>query len=172
MKEAIDNNGNVVNVSRDTLVKFRDGKAYLLTSSEESIINSAKTANAANLINILKENKIEDLDQYYNSDTVREVTRSGKKIKIREKALIGAALTRSHLVDNSSVNSIEWHYDDDSSETLNLGQLKQLSKFIVEEDARLKKLRKLHRDAINALTDESAVEKYDVKASIGGLNWI
>lgn len=171
-KKAIDQFGIEVIVSDDTVVKTVNGVHYLLSTQEKAEYDAKLAAFEAGALDRAKADAKQKLNEYYNSDEVRTVAYNNHAIIIRDKALLGITLLRGRLVDNNEVTEMDWHFDDGSSDTLNLGQIKQLHKFIVNKDAELRKLKKLHSDAIDALTTVEDVKNYDITISIGGIAWV
>lgn len=171
-KEAINNAGQLVRVPKDTPVSTKGGKNYLLTASEQTAYDESLANYLAGQLDREKSKKKEELSAYYNSDDVRIRAFKNKSIEVRDKALLGITLVRGRLVDNNEVTALDWYYDDGTNEQLNLGEVKQLHKFLVSEDSRLRKIKKTHTDAIDALTTVEQVQNYDVKSDIDGLSWI
>lgn len=172
MKKVIDNDGNEVSVSDDTVVSSVDGVDYLLTPEQETKMQEAIAEAESAAPQVAKDNAFRALKEYYKSDDVRFVIYNNHLVKLNEGSLAGTDGKRTRLKDNGDKTEDLWYYDDGSSELLDLNGFTNLNNLLWDTDQNLRDIRQAHKEAIEALTTVAEIEAYDFTADINGLSWV
>jgi len=157
-KLAIDNDGNVVEVSDDTPTKVKDGINYLLTSEEQAEYDATLQAS---ILPTAQDSKIVELKAFLDTDGARNVTHEGNTVRTSEYSVNGSSAKR-----NSSIDII-WYYDNDTSAVLTPTQVADLNNIVIARDQYLRDYYNQQKAAIMALSDVNSVESFDVTAAWG-----
>lgn len=177
MKTVQDKDGNTIEVADNTLCHA--GKNGALPIMLDAVLDATiftetaagAAAYAAGAVNRAKVKQITALKTYYDSDTVRQVVYGNGTVTSNLSAKNGTTELRARLRDNGDITTCEWYFDNETSQTLDVAGITALNKAIIDKDQHLRKMKSLHKAAINALSDESTLLAYDVTASINGSSW-
>lgn len=178
MKTVQDRDGNVIEVTLGTpchagsngalpvmLDEVLDADLFAEMATREAIYAAARPQKA-------KDKKLKDLKKYYKSDAVRSVQYNSRQIFATRNARDGTTELRARLKDNVEVTTIDWFFDDGSTQTLDVAEITALNKMVIDKDQDLRRLRRGHSQLIKALSTAEEIEAYDFTVSIGGRNWI
>lgn len=170
-KDAIDNTGKKVKVDFDTPVKTKNGVHYLLSPAEQAEFDARIAQYQSEAPNRAKRIKLDQLNKYYISEDIRQVTYGNGLVIVNDKAKNGTTQLRARVKDNGDITTCEWYFDNGAVQTLDVDGIVALNKLVIDKDQQLRRLKKAHEDAINSLTVEADILSYDITQNINGESW-
>lgn len=178
MKTVQDKNGNILEVEDNT--PCHPGKngalPIMLDEVEDADIlqemAEREAAYQAGAFQRAKDKKLNELKEYYKSDTVRSLMYNNHLVYLTDSATRGADSKWLRLNINGDVTDITWGFDDGSTQVMTKADVELFTNFLSDNDERLRHMKRYHKAAINALTTEAEVNSYDITADINGLSWI
>lgn len=139
----------------------------------DEMLNGQLSIPDSNKLDALKDKKLSELKEYYESDLVRKVTHNNRLVYVRKKSIEASTYLRGRVRDNVEVTECEWFYDDGgASSILDLDGITAVNKLVIDKEQVIFKMKKYHQAAIDVLTTEAEVNSYDITSDINGLSWI
>ena len=153
-------NGNINVPNSAGNRNYQEVQEWLETNTADPIYDLDET----------RANKLKELEKQYNNAIVRTVVYNTKKVIVNEDSLNGIQ-SKITLIENNTVTSVNWYFDDGNTSSLALSDLQELQILIANKDQLLRDIKHEHQQAIEALTDVTSIDAYDVTGDSQNYSW-